>query len=112
MPLAHGCVVDGSSVAPGHQMTGESSLILLRNEPLRLVDVLTREEPVALLVQVLSGCLVHHVQVLFVDEHGLQVLPLFPATRQKSDGTLPKRFLHRPEIPPKEISKSIAKRPI
>ena len=52
----------------------------------------------------------------FGDKRCLQVLlerlRLCAATRQKSDEALNQRFLDRPEIPPKEISKSKGARAI
>jgi len=42
------------------------------------VNLFASKEPVALFVQILAGLLVHQVKVLFVDEHGLNVLPFEP----------------------------------
>ena len=42
------------------------------------INLFTRKEPVALFVQILTGFFVHQVKMLFVDEHGLNVLPFEP----------------------------------
>ena len=42
------------------------------------VNLFASKEPVALFVQILTGLLIHQVKMLFVDEHGLNVLPFEP----------------------------------
>ena len=48
---------------------------------LSLIDFFPGKKPVSLIVKVLAGTLVHHVQLLFIDEHGLMVLPFRPGLR-------------------------------
>ena len=52
--------------------------LFFRDVAFSTIDLFTSKIFVSLFVEVLAGLLVHHVEVFFVDQHGLEVLPVVP----------------------------------